>query len=141
MLAKASNKIKFAEAEAAVKSIVSVTVSTFATAEAEACGRGVFEANTVVIVIAEALGTAYAEVVAIALAMVAPGVSVAEIDVQAIGDILKASTVTGFSATEVLGDGKSSFAVQLFSKMRRAAQRERKRVRLAGQRSAPRTGQ
>ena len=131
MLAQASDKIEFAEAAAAVESIVSVTVSTFATAEAEACGRGEFEANSITIVVAEALGVAYAEVVAMALAMVAPGVSVAEIDVQAVGDIIEASTVDGFSVSEVLGQGASSSTVQLLSRMLCATQRKRTRVRMA----------
>ena len=73
----------------------------------QVCGTGVFDAEAYTTIVAEALAVPFVEVFALALALVTPNAAVAEIQVEVETGVLRATTVTGLTAAEVVGTGKS----------------------------------
>ena len=71
------------------------------------CGTGVFDAEAYTSIVSQALAVPFAEVFALALALVTPGAAVAEIVVEVENGVLRVTTLTGSTAAQVVGDGKS----------------------------------
>ena len=87
---------------------MSVTVNAFAAANANACVDGAGRANAAATQLSEAIGFAFVDVTALALAIVSPGAAETQIEVSAAGDNFVVSTVDGLSAAEVIGRGKQN---------------------------------
>ena len=86
--------------------MTTVTVNAFASARASACLDGVGQVNSATSLMTTAIGTAYIDVTALALALVTPNVAFAQIVVTAEAGNLVVVTLDGRSATDVVGEGK-----------------------------------
>ena len=106
VLAQASIPTRFVSADAAVDALVEATVSAFATAESSACGTGVFSADTFINVLSEAIALPYIKVFAMALAIATPGAAISFVVVDVEADVLQVTTVEGFTASDVVGNGR-----------------------------------
>ena len=111
VLAQASDKISFVDSEGAIEAIHDVTVSSFASAKTTACVNGVGQAEATSSQLSRAIGVAFAEVSALALAVVTPEADETEIMVEVDADDLVVTTVDGFTATKVVGLGKHQISL------------------------------
>ena len=85
---------------------MSATVTAYAFSATDVCGNGPFDAMAYTTILVRETAQPFAEVFALALAIVKPGVAIAQLVIEAEAGVLRATTFDGRSASAVAGEGK-----------------------------------